>query len=379
MFLKFFLISRPKLMLHLHTSKNIYNYFTFPPKVKSQQKGTRLLHHNVKNSMAEASAGISLYLSEHPGEVSESMDMLRAAGQKLRQALRMTWRANQISSIFEGAYTPKFQTVDLSEWVAAAGPKNLVLCGEASARQTIMATPADASRQFVIEEPVVAEMFLAVSFDNVAAHARPNAPVAFTATFADGLLCMDISNGHGAHADLNTVSPFTGPATNSSSQTASNAESAVPSSRSSFSTGLGLNDLREISELRRVVFYSALSTADSRWHSVIKIPASRGVAWGGKPENKEDGFRAPRIRRIAIVDDLPLNSQWHALIDSYMGQHRACGHSDTLYTYIWAVAAKTAAGQWHALIYCYGRHRSEDGQASTRAEHPRSHCGHVPT
>ena len=152
--------------------------------VRSQQKGARLLHHNVKNSMAEASAGISLYVADHPDEDSESMRMLQAAGEKLRQALRMTWRANQISSIFEGSYKPRPEPVDLSEWAVASGPSSLVLCG--------------ASGQFVLGEPVVAEMFLAVSFDNVTAHAGPGAAVVFSAVFADGSLRMNISNNTGS-------------------------------------------------------------------------------------------------------------------------------------------------------------------------------------
>ena len=337
--------------------------------MRSQQKGARLLHHNVKNSMAEASAGISLYMADHPDDHSESMHMLQAAGEKLRQALRMTWRANQISSIFEGAYKPQSEPVDLHEWVTASGPKNVDVCG--------------VSGHFVLKEPVVAEMFLAVSFDNVTAHAGPSATVVFSAAFANGSLCMDISNGtdtrppaaldsgvsscpaapslsvvqqpaprlsptpvasstvtfsrgvnnvfcaisgNGSLPSAVTAAPFAACARARSrararatccvapepSKAQSGALTPVGAGGSSFSTGLGLNDLREISKLRGIYFESAFSEVDSLWHSVIKIPATQGIVGAVEQATKEqeqDASSTPPISRIAIIDDLPLNAK----------------------------------------------------------------------
>ena len=275
-------------------------------KVQSQQKGTRLLHHNVKNAMAEASAGIDLYISDHKGENSESLRMLREAGGKLRKALRMTWRANQISSIFEGAYSPSPETVvDLRKWVATFGPRNFRLRG--------------AMGTFVFAEPVVAEMFLTVSFDNVAAHAGSAANTLFCATFENGSLRMDISNGTGAGVRARSRCLARSKSTRRDAADASRKPKSplkLKPASASFSTGLGLNDFREISRLRGILFESAYSMADGRWHSVVEIPSSRPEEAareeeeGGSTKSCRQPFRAPPIRRIAIVDDLPLNSTY---------------------------------------------------------------------
>ena len=243
--------------------------------------------------MAEASAGISIYVSDHPGDHSESMGMLRDAGQKLQQALRMTWRANQIASIFEGYYKPRPETVDLRAWASAPAPSNLAFYGE--------------SGRFVFDEPVVAEMFLTIAFDNVAAHAAPGAPVTFTATLSGGYLRMEICNGLRASGNSTGGGPKCPPM----------AWPKLEPSSASFSTGLGLNDMREVSRLRGIAFKSALSTSDGLWHSSVKIPALRfrGQALEGGNSTKEqklDKRAPPIIRHIAIVDDLPLNMKMAA-------------------------------------------------------------------
>merc|ERR1740117_2395930 len=188
-------------------------------KLKSKNKAERVLHHTAKNTMAEAQASIELYISAH-AERSNAKDfqILKSAVVGLQHGLQVIWRSLQIASIFEGSYSPKSEVIAIKPWAAGKAPANMALNGETGS--------------FLVEEPVAAELFRILTYDNVTAHGLPGHGVRFYSTFEDGYLTIDISNAiNDSHRSCKGLQESYG-----------------------FSTGLGLGDLKDICKCRDIDF-----------------------------------------------------------------------------------------------------------------------------
>ena len=74
-------------------------------------------------------------------------------------------------------------------------------------------------------------------------------------------------------------------------------------SQGSFSTGLGLGDLRDVCRLRSINFESGLG-GDGLWHSTVKLKAIRAQP---KPMPQASDLASPMHlpKHVIIVDDMP--------------------------------------------------------------------------
>ena len=93
------------------------------------------------------------------------------AAKVLQNALHHTRRSMQIASIFEGLYKPLPETVNLREWLPTDAPPDMAFEYVDRRSKPITKLPGHAL-WIQIQEPVVADLFLALSYDNVYAHGQ---------------------------------------------------------------------------------------------------------------------------------------------------------------------------------------------------------------
>jgi len=256
-------------------------YMALVRKLESKIRAERILHHTAKNAMAEAQGAIELYIDEHtqntPGnQHSESLATLRVASETLQHGLRIIWRSLQIASIFEGSYTAKAEVVgDLGEWARLTAPLGMSVSGEEGA--------------FEFAEPVCAELFRCLAYDNVLSHGAEKGKAMFHSEFdaKDGrILCLSVRN-----EVLSAV---------------------VPSAtrRRSLSTGLGLGDLRDVCKLRGVQVESALD-GEGLWCATLRLHVSRVLCKrSGESAETEAAAAAADFaqcppKHVAVIDDMP--------------------------------------------------------------------------
>jgi len=238
-------------------------------RLESKNRAERVLHHTAKNTMAEAQASIELYISAHAEDsLAKDFQILKSAVVGLQHGLRIIWRSLQIASIFEGSYIPKSEVIAIEPWAAGKAPANMELDGETGS--------------FLVEEPVAADLFRILTYDNVTAHGLPGHEVGFCSTFEDGYLTIDISN-----------------AINDSHR---NCEG--PQETYGFSTGLGLGDLKDICKCRDIDFSSSRGP-DGLWHSIIHLKASEVKTKSLPVEDSEQPLRTYLPKHVVIVDDMP--------------------------------------------------------------------------
>merc|ERR1740130_1515263 len=238
-------------------------------RLESKNKAERILHHTAKNTMAEAQASIELYIEAHAQRMSaKELKMLTHTIVGLQHGLQIVWRSLQIASIFEGSYLPKPEVIDIEPWAAGKAPANMSLHGETGS--------------FQVDEPVVAELFKILTYDNVTAHGLLGNEVGFQSTFEDGYLMIDISN-----------------AMNTGSKSGEGLKKTY-----GFSTGLGLGDLQDVCKIRRINF-SSNRGQNGLWHSIIRLKASKVKAKSPLVDISERQLQRYLPKHVVIIDDMP--------------------------------------------------------------------------
>ena len=239
-------------------------------RLERRRQGERVVYHHVKNDIVSAYATIELFLDETDAEVTTTH--LRHSSKKLAASARFIHNSLSVAKILEGSHVPKPKQVDVAEWLRTNGPVAVQCSGAAS------------TCRYVLAESVVPELFLGCCLDNATRHGAGDTRAHCTYDAGKRLLRVDISNkvstaaaGEGTGGDL--------------------------------STGLGLQDLREICSRRQIPFTSGLRNDDGRWHSVIDLEAepviasSAGESKSAETKSAVAGREAGHPKHIVIVDD----------------------------------------------------------------------------
>ena len=162
-----------------------------------------------------------------------------------------------------------------AKWLQTYGPAGVQCSGAASASH------------YVLSESVVPGLFLGVCFDNARRHGSGDIQVHCTYHAGEQWLRLDISS---------KVCPSPTGAANQLEQAGRKG--------GDLSTGLGLQDLADLCNLRSIPFTSKLLN-DGRWHSVIDLKAELVIEHGGESKSAETKGAATQRDpdRIVLVDD----------------------------------------------------------------------------
>ena len=254
---------REKLLCTLRTEKKsqgelLHDLGKAHRQIESRNNAMRVIQHTAKNAMLEAQSAmifavedIESVIEKPPSVVLSAVHELRGAAGLLGHSLEVVHRSVQIAAIFEGVYDPIPTLVnDLSKWATrtAPGEPTVVLLGDAASPLKIM-------------DYEVADLFRCLVFENIKAHGAADGPVVVRCDFKskDAALYLDISN---AIDSANGAEP--GPGSKIKTRRCRRGRR--------LNTGIGLHDLKRVTELVKAPFTSEMGE-DGLWHSAIQLRA----------------------------------------------------------------------------------------------------------
>lgn len=229
-------------------------------KLVSRRKSDHVTNHSIKNILAETYSTLLLYFESKANRT----DLLVSAKQ-LQRGLRFMKSTLDLATMFDGTFTSKPSVIaDMLSWV------------KQHATQTVdVEAPAGA---FEIAEGLIAELYLDLTFGNAMAHGVGDVRV--ECSFDETSLHIDIHNAVGTREAVGSASNH----------------------MKLFSTGRGLDDLKQVCALRGIRF-SAAPQLDGRWHCKICLGAVAMDPPAVRHGNSAVSPHLPHGLQISIVDD----------------------------------------------------------------------------